>query len=448
MASSPSQLVKQLRHHLLRYQSESEIELLVDQFGYDWATLSGRNVSEKLQTYLSQLCQTDRIQEFVEFLQINPNFQAWQGNLSDYNLALVASSLQQFTPTSHQVNEKWSLARVVVYLQEHPVPIFVIFVLTVIGILFGIYDDSGMRELITNQNAVPTLFTQTPGPTPTINSHEVQVESLMEPPIEVVEKSIVNLDGAGPDEIIVHYEDTSIENHVSSSSLEELEEREGLIVFSYSESEGWHPVLQLPKLEAGCGFYYGDYGIVDLFQNESRQLVVWLNCGTGYFLNFEIYQYRGLGFLERIYINEPQDSLTGEFNYQWMESGIYIANEQLFVSHPQGLYQYIWEDERIVAVENAIDPGPNGVVVEYWVNSDGSLQASQEVITLKPGQYLYLKQIEGGNYPDDPRIQFSNIDVLSFKAPAIYIAKNIGTTDIYLRPWHDKPMVTLTVISQ
>ncbi|MCC6607880.1 MAG: hypothetical protein IT327_32035 [Anaerolineae bacterium] len=448
MASSTSQLVKQLRHHLLRYQNESEIELLVDRFGYDWATLSGSNVSEKLQTCLSQLCQTNRIQELVEFLKINPNFQAWPGNLIDYELDSVNLSSRQSAPTSHKANTKSNLESVVNYLQEHPVPILIVFVLTVIGILFGIYDDSGLREFTTNQESTPSHFTQTPGPTPTVNSHEVQVESLMDPQIKVVEKSIVNLDGAGPDEIIVHYEDTSIENHVSSSSLEELEEREGLIVFSYSGSEGWRPVLRLPNLEAGCGFYFGDYGIVDLFQNESRQLVVWLNCGTGYFLNFEIYQYRGLGFLERIYINEPQDSLTGEFNYQWMESGIYIANEQLFVSHPQGLYQYIWEDEKIVAVENAVDPGPNGVVVEYWVNSDGSLQASQEVVTLKLGQYLYLKQIEGGNYPDDPRIQFSNIDVLSFEAPAIYIAKNIGTTDIYLRPWHDKPMIALSVISQ
>lgn len=317
----------------------------------------------------------------------------------------------------------------------------------VLIVLFVLINNSHKQEVVSLERPPSLMPTSTIGPTPTPNAYEVQIENLLDPNLKVLEKSIVNLDGTGPNEIVVSYENTSIENHVSSSSLKELEDRTGLMVFSFSETNGWISVLQLPKLEAGCGFYYGDYGIVNLFQDESRQLVVWLNCGTGAFLNFEIYQYRGLGFLERIYKNETREALTGEPVYEWLESGIFIANEQLFVSHPHGLYQYIWNGEDIVATSNSIDPGPNGITIEYWVNSDGSLHASQENVTLEVGQYLYLKQIEGGNYPEDPRIQFSNIDVLSFETPAIYFAKSEGTTDIYLRPWHDKPMVTLNVIS-
>jgi|GEM_PF-4343043 len=284
-------------------------------------------------------------------------------------------------------------------------------------------------------NATPILSSSVAQATPTSNAYNVIPSDLIGVGKNVLETKIVNLDGIGSDEIIVRWE---YNPRIDSPNLG------GLDVFAWVSPGIWKSIFELSELENKCGGYWGEFGTVNLFNDQTRQLVTWLQCGTGSFLALEVYKYQGLGFLERIF---KSPGIGDSETQQWMESVPVIVNEQLYISHALKLYKYVWTPDGLLGQENDFDIGSGGVTVDFWMDEFGQPQTSPNSVILKVGQYLYIKKLDKGIFPGDTRIQYENNGVLQIDNAILFHAKQVGTCTIYLWGW-ENPIISVTVVSQ
>jgi hypothetical protein len=281
---------------------------------------------------------------------------------------------------------------------------------------------------------IPTA-TIVPGPTATPNAFDVRPEDLTGDDREIVQSDIVNLDGMGPHEIVMRWHNTDYTNKYEDKSLD---------VFAFEPSAGWQPVLRLSELQnAGC-LNLPDFGIINLLNDDTRQLAVWTQCGSGSYVTLELYKFEGLSSMWRIW-----SSHTDGADIDWLESVPQVRNEKLFVVHQDGLYQYIWDNGNLRRIEIPIDPGSSGITVEFWFDGE-RVQVSQPNVILEVGQVLYLKYAqEKGAIPWPVRIQYGGNGSLEVSDDYIlFKAKKPGTTDISL--WgrtESDPLVIVTVVA-
>lgn len=315
--------------------------------------------------------------------------------------------------------------------------ITVCLVLAFIATLPEIFVEPKSTPVVAGFPTLPPLPQQvTPlGPTPTPNAYAVAIDAFVEPNTSVLAYQVVNLDGLGPDEIVIRWE---YDQPTETLTLG------GVDVVAWT-GETWKNVLRLKELEYNCGVYWGEFGIVNLFHDQTRQLVTWLQCGTGSFLSLEIYKYQGLGLFDRIY--KTPDPLTGQPENRWMESVPLIFNETLYIVHASELYKYSWVAGDLIGEKAELDLGASGVTVDYWMGDDGKPHASPENITLSVGQYLYLRSANDSTLPQDPRIQVCCDGSLEFdRNNHLLRAVKPGVSVINLWGWADQPLVTVTIV--
>ncbi len=280
----------------------------------------------------------------------------------------------------------------------------------------------------------PTQSNQV-GPTSTPNAYDLNIEALSDVENSVLESQIIDLDGVGPHEIIIRWEYGTIPEDIIALGW--------LDVYAWFDGE-WQNVARIKELDNHCGPYWGEFGVINLFGDQTRQIATWLQCGTGSFLSLEIYKYQGLGFLERIYKSPDLDTETE--TQRWMESVPLIVNEQLYITHASELYKYSWFSNGVIGERTELNLGSSGVKVEYWIDDDGLPQASPNQVTLRIGQYLYLQALDDNNLPWDTRIQVCCDGSLLFDSSHLLKAEKEGVSTVNLWGWEDPPLVTVTIV--
>lgn len=257
----------------------------------------------------------------------------------------------------------------------------------------------------------------TPGPTPTANAYSVDIAALTGfAPDEILEIAYENLDGYGADEIIVRIQpEETIETKIR--------------IFSYlSPKKQWLEVLDLNQAaldhQVDSSIEYLEFDILNLKQDNTRQIVVHQSRGTGAFVYFEIYEYKGLTFAERLY------ALPAIMSF----SIVRIVNEQMYISSPQAYYHVNWNGQEIELEEMKTAVPPVGThVVSYWIEN-GQVQLSTNQIRLHIGEYISF--VSDSNHGMENRcVRGVKIDTEYFdftEMPDLIVAKKTGSKTVSL----------------
>lgn len=301
-------------------------------------------------------------------------------------------------------------------MQQDKVIVFTTILIGVAGIGISLFNWLSPFEPIGKSPLKTVLVTDTPGPEPTLNTYSIDPKTLIDSDANILDKKIVNLDGMGPEEIIINWNTNDIE-------------RQSLDVFAYYPDGGIKNALHLPCF-VGCINGPPQFAIVNLFNDNTRQLFVYHQVGSAGNLYFEIYKFRGLQSLERIYTsNSPNNKID------LSRTKPVISNEKIYFSQAGYLNEVKWKDNQLVLENTFIDPGSNNITIEYWCtqNCEHILTSDVEVI-MKVGQTLTLN--EAKNDPPVPsylNIQYYSSDILEPRDPNMFFAKQTGETQIALR---------------
>ncbi|CUS02577.2 protein of unknown function [Candidatus Promineifilum breve] len=277
--------------------------------------------------------------------------------------------------------------------------------LSIIGLIVGLLVD--VPELLEpSPVAVPqaTVYEENvPGlPLTTVPS---QLRELL-PEARLMTSVSIDLNGSPPNEFIISWG----ENYYDPD----------LAVFGYDIGKGWQPLLQLRDLAEGCDLGPFYEGVLNLYNDTKRQLV--LSCMHtigGYGFYFEVYQYSDLGLMDRIFSSKN----GGAAGLADVPVDIQIINEKLYVYVLDGIYLCTWVDHSLACERAKIDPGPNVVIVEYWIDEDEHVRLSQKSVNLEVGQYLGLRARSPEDARGVDRIQYSANGTLQERADYYYAAQ-------------------------
>ena len=139
----------------------------------------------------------------------------------------------------------------------------------------------------------------------------------------------------------------------------------------------------------------------------------------GYGFYFEVYQYSDLGLMDRIFSSKN----GGAAGLADVPVDIQIINEKLYVYVLDGIYLCTWVDHSLACERAKIDPGPNVVIVEYWIDEDEHVRLSQKSVNLEVGQYLGLRARSPEDARGVDRIQYSANGTLQERADYYYAAQ-------------------------
>ncbi len=118
-------------------------------------------------------------------------------------------------------------------MQQDKVIVFTTILIGVAGIGISLFNWLSPFEPIGKSPLKTVLVTDTPGPEPTLNTYSIDPKTLIDSDANILDKKIVNLDGMGPEEIIINWNTNDIE-------------RQSLDVFAYYPDGGIKNALQLP----------------------------------------------------------------------------------------------------------------------------------------------------------------------------------------------------------
>jgi hypothetical protein len=203
-------------------------------------------------------------------------------------------------------------------------------------------------------------------PSPTVPALEIAAFY----PIPVTLDPIVyaNLDGYGLDEVIAEVQTTSKSEYDHS-----------IDVFGYMPDEGkWQRLLHYqprPLDLPGCDF---GFGVLNLKDDRSRQLLIRRQCGSGGFLDFEIYGFRGLDVPELLY-QSPEP----------VPARVVIANEQLYIEAEDRLFHYTLDGDQIKAEPITFVLPPSTQMITWWREGD-QVVLSQQSVSVNVGDLVQL----------------------------------------------------------
>lgn len=260
-----------------------------------------------------------------------------------------------------------------------------------------------------------------------LNARDINIAKLY-PDFDIMssgfEVGYVNMDGFGTEEIIV-----------SGPFL--------LDIFSFDAFQEWRRILHLTQI-GGCGFDAGyaccelGFDFLNLYNDTARELAVYQRCGTGSFVSFEVYQYRGLSLAELIYTTEEPIS----------RSLISVVNEKLYITPYLGhtVFHLVAENSNVLLEELIINFPSNTHKIHYW-NGDTSIIVSEELEDIHVGEFLLFIHDYEKDLSPCTGIVLGSDRLSSTEHPHLLAATKSGETQITIACWkgkHDK-VFSLTI---
>jgi len=215
----------------------------------------------------------------------------------------------------------------------------------------------------TNDFSPNTLSSPNAAPQNTPDAQQISIYNLVGS-IMVNDIGYANLDGAGAEEVIITSTQTT------SPFLPYIS------VFSYFDDvKKWLQVLHLED-DMHCGFHFD---FLNLKSDNSRQLLVYRECGSGSFVYLEIFEYQGFKFMSSLY--KPPDAIG--------HSTVHVVNQQLFVISNlyNKFYLFKWDGARVNLAETEMELPPNTKEVHYWRNGD-DVVFSEDYVDVVIGQLI------------------------------------------------------------
>jgi len=266
--------------------------------------------------------------------------------------------------------------------------------------------------------SLPTIYqTSTPSSflvsAPTLNAQQVNISEFIDFPfsLENGELWYANLDGKGTDEIIVIGADQS--DYWSPAFV--------ILLAYFDDTRTWQSVLHLVDNKL-CGFHAG---ILDLKKDSTRQLLIYQQCGSGSFISFDIYQFRGLKFAELLYrLSEPSG-----------HSIVEIAGGELYLTSylDYDLYHYYWSGSTVEVESIPAASLPSNLEEVYYYREGDSVLFSDNVLVINAGDFVRF--IHDDIDDTEPCYGVASVDDKFFEYteyPNVILSKASGMTTIYL----------------
>ena len=160
-------------------------------------------------------------------------------------------------------------------------------------------------------------------------------------------------------------------------------------VFGYMPDDGtWQRLLHYqprPEDIPGCDI---GFGLLNLSDAETRQLVIHRQCGSGGYLDFEIYGFRGLDVPELMY-QSPEP----------VPARVVIANEQLYVEGGDRLIHYYLDNDQVKSEPIVFALPPDTQTITWWREGD-EVVLSQESVVINIGglvQFVHADDKDPGD---------------------------------------------------
>ena len=247
--------------------------------------------------------------------------------------------------------------------------------------------------------------TATSFPTDTVDARQVSIAILVGGLYPNRPVGYINLDGVGPEEIVITDTDNASMKYYIS-------------VFAYLENDKeWSQVLYL-RDEMACPY---KFDFLNLKKDNSRQLLIYQECGTGSFVYLEIYEYRGFKYSNLLYkLPDPINGLVEVVNQEAYITS-YLYNK---------LYYLEWNGERVNIQETTFQLPTSTKEVHFWREGD-ELVFSENYIELDIGQLVhFIHNVEKDTdfCGADIRADSSYLDFTEY--PNVLSAKISGYTSV------------------
>lgn len=186
-----------------------------------------------------------------------------------------------------------------------------------------------------------------------------------------------------------------------------------------------------------CGFR-PTFEVVDLERGAPRQLFLWYECPHKA-ANWHVFGYQGLGFLTEIASTGGMAAADQPGVYAWWP--VIQDGRLLFLDGMGGLLECRLADGGL-GCDRADANAPVAVVVEYWLDTDGLVQASAEAATLRVGELLHVRARSDADLMRD--IFYTADGVLEPRVP-FFLAGSPGQTTITIAGWRNDVLLRVIV---
>lgn len=168
-----------------------------------------------------------------------------------------------------------------------------------------------------------------------------------------------------------------------------------------------------------CGFHFD---FLNMKGDNSRQLLVYRECGSGSFVYLEIFEYQGFKFTNSLY--RPPDEIG--------HSTVQVVNQQLYVvSYVYNEFYYFkWDGARVNMQEITMELPTNTKEVHYWRNGD-NIVFSEDYVDVKIGQLVFFIHDKEKDTDFCGGDIYANTAFLDFtEYPNVLIPRTIGNTSV------------------